>query len=78
MLDDLRPVLADIADGLGNVRGAQTLRWCAAVEATSNADDRAELEYLRDLVEEIESALDEKSHPGTFRSKVGKLIRGAS
>jgi len=98
--ESLRPVIAEILDGLGWAqaadpygdgdrevrlwRGAETLRWTHAYEETPTHDEVTELERLRELVGEIESALDETKrdprgyvkpmHPGTFRKKVAELL----
>jgi len=95
--ESLRPVIAEILDGLVSAlpwtegdrqdrlwTGARTLRWTHAYEETIDTEERTELERLRELVGEIESALDETKrdprgyvkpmHPGTFRKKVAELL----
>ncbi len=75
--ESLRPVIAEILDGLATslieqrrpgflslVRGADTLRWTHAYEETPTHDEVTELEHLRELVGGIESALDMTTRTG--------------
>jgi hypothetical protein len=74
MSESLRPVIADILDGLVSTlpwtehqrqdrlwRGADSLRWVHDREEAVTGSDRAELERLRELVGEIESVLDDRN-----------------
>jgi hypothetical protein len=75
-LDSLRPVIADILDGLAvaygwpcteairKYDGATTLRWTHAFETTLDGDESLELEHLRELVGGIESVLEETNRNG--------------
>jgi hypothetical protein len=85
MLDDLRPVVADILDDLADAlplrvgpsyrfyglsRGAATLRYVHAEIGGPDPDELAELEYLRGQLEAIEEAL-------TARDANGKTLAAA-
>lgn len=60
MLDDIRPVLADILDGLCYTRRAETLRWLHEYETTPRGDEIAELECLREFVDNLDELF---THP---------------
>lgn len=69
-LNDIRPLIADLLDGLGMVAGSAILRQTAAEEAALPEDDLAELEYLRDVIERVCGALDAK---GSATGKVSAI-----
>jgi len=73
--ESLRPVIAEILDGLGLDEvdlerawrmwvGARTLRWAHAYEETPTGDELLELEHLREIVGDIEGWLDETNRNG--------------
>lgn len=87
-LAPLRPILADILDGVMStlpwtehrrqvrlMRGAETLRWAHDFHEVPNYGERDELERLRDFVRGVEDILGEKgTHPGHRLKAVAELI----
>lgn len=59
-LEDCRPVIADLLDGLGMAAGADNLRYAAALDAQLSADELAELNALRTAVDAIRDVLSGK------------------
>jgi hypothetical protein len=70
LLEDNRPIIADLLDGLGMANGAEILRYVAAEDARLDEDEQQELERLRMFADDVQSVLDAK---GSAASKTEKI-----
>ncbi len=83
MLDDLRPVLADILNSHGNAWGAESLRYVSGTENPApRGDELRELEQLREFIDELGEILTYppagprggKANPATTLKEIAALL----